>query len=106
MLNALWRSRFPVFWHCFIKMCEASLKKGVPRLNLSPSILFRKRQPNKSNGEFKLNTEAVTECFFPHRIFFLVFFIPGSRGLLAKTGVCVFTPYNPLSDTKIYNLHI
>ena len=30
-------------WHCFIKMCEVSLKKGGPKLNLSPGIPFRKK---------------------------------------------------------------
>ena len=54
-----------------------------------------KRQPNNSNSEFNLNTEAVIECFFPHTLFYvkfssLVFFIPGSRGPLAiHVSVCL-----------------
>lgn len=55
---------------CFIKMCEASHRKGVQELNLSPiRILFRK---NKSNREFNLNAEAVMEYFFPQN--FLLWF--------------------------------
>ena len=49
---------------------------------------------------FNLDTEAVMECFFPHKIFLFSFLYSWKQRPISRTRICVFTPYNTLSDTK------
>ena len=59
-------------WHCFIELGEASLKKGAPNLNLSPSIPFRKKTAKQEQQWVQFEYRS---CYC-----MLLFFIPGSRG--------------------------
>lgn len=88
---------------CFIKMCEASHRKGVQELNLSPiRILFRK---NKSNRESSTWMQKLLWNTSFHKIFFFGFLYSWKQRPISHTCICAFTPYNTLSDTKIYNPH-
>ena len=100
------KQQFYSIWHCFINMCDISLKKGAPKVNLIPRILFRKKTAKQSNSELNLNTGSVMECFFSQKNFRLRFssFLE-AEPYYSHTCNCVFSPNNTLSDTKIYNPH-
>ena len=68
-------------WHCFIKMCEASIKKGGPKLNLSPGIPFRKKTAKQEQQWVQFEYRS---CYW----------------MLLSTYIILYIDY-----TKIYNPH-
>ena len=95
-------------WHCFIKMCQVSLTKGGPKLNLSPGIPFRKKTANQEQQWVQFEYRScywmlLSTYIILCKIFFFDFLYSWGQRPISHTCICAFTPYNILSDTKIYN---